>query len=213
MWMIVFASVAGLAAPTGNQHAAGQALSDLVEGNRRFVQGRSQHPRQSPARRQGVANEQHPRAVILSCADSRVPPEILFDQGIGDLFVIRAAGNVLQDVVLGSIEYAVEHLQTPLVLVLGHERCGAVGAAVKGGEAHGHIKAIVLAIQPAVEKARGRDGEPIENAVRAHVQEVVAELKASEPILAEHVRRNTLVVDGARYDLDSGVVDLAPWSK
>lgn len=179
----------------------------LVEGNRRYVEEKTTHPDQTPARRGEVAAVQHPLAVVLSCSDSRVPPELVFDQGLGDLFVIRVAGNVVDDVTLGSIEYAVEHLHVPLVVVLGHERCGAVSAAVAGGEAAGHIRALVERILPAVERVKDQPGDKVENAVRENVREVVNTLRASEPILSKGVLEGKLTLVGARYDLDTGVVE------
>ncbi|HEY4484757.1 MAG TPA: carbonic anhydrase, partial [Nitrospiria bacterium] len=120
-----------------------KALTMLMEGNARYVEGKMLHPNQAADRMGELAKGQHPFAVILGCADSRVPPEIVFDQGLGDLFVLRVAGNIADDAVIGSIEYAVEHLGTTLVFVLGHERCGAVSAAVevvtKGAKVPGHI--------------------------------------------------------------------------
>src|SRR5688572_16994 len=116
-----------------------EATKRLVYGNRRFVNGETQHPNQSAEHRLALAKGQAPFAVVVACSDSRVCPEIVFDQGLGDLFVIRVAGNTIGNVELGSIEYAVEHLHAKLVIVVGHEKCGAVGAAVKGGETHGHI--------------------------------------------------------------------------
>lgn len=188
--------------------AADKALGILMAGNQRFVKGKSVHPHSSPNYRVSQAKDQHPLAVIVSCADSRVPPEMLFDEGIGDLFVSRVAGNVVDDAVLGSVEYAVEHLHVPLVMVLGHERCGAVSAAVAGGHPHGHVDYLVKAIQPAVTRAKSRPGDPLDNAVRANVINTVETLKTSQPVLSTLVSRRKVRVVGARYDLDSGNVDL-----
>jgi carbonic anhydrase len=182
----------------------------LLEGNKRFAEGKPSHPNETLARREQVAKGQHPFAVVVSCSDSRVPPEIIFDQGIGDLFVVRVAGNIIDDAGLGSIEYAAEHLHVSLIVVLGHERCGAVEAAVKGGEAPGQIKSLVGAMRPAVEKARGEPGDLAENAMRTNVKMVVERLKASKPILEHLVHKGTLSVIGARYDLDDGEVTLTP---
>ena len=146
----------------------------------------------------------------MSCSDSRVPPEIIFDQGLGDLFVIRLAGNILDDAALGSLEYAVEHLGVKYIMVLGHERCGAVDAAVKGGEIPGHIGSLVKAIQPAVEKVKNLPGDLLDNAVRANVTMVVQQLKSSGPILEELVKKGDLAIAGARYDLDDGEVKILP---
>jgi len=182
----------------------------LLEGNKRFADGKPSHPNQTFERREHEAKGQHPFAVVVSCSDSRVPPEIIFDQGIGDLFVVRVAGNILDDAGLGSIEYAAEHLHVSLIMVLGHERCGAVEAAVKGGEAPGHIKSLVEALRPVVENAKGRPGDLAENAMRTNVKMVVDHLKESKPILEHLVHKGTLSVIGARYDLDDGRVTLIP---
>ncbi len=189
---------------------ADDALGLLAQGNQRYVAGQVTHPDQAMARRAEVAGSQAPFAVVLGCADSRVAPEIVFDQGLGDLFVIRVAGNVLDNTGLGSIEYAVEHLHSSLIVVLGHERCGAVTAAVKGGEAPGHIHSIVQAIEPAVEACQGQPGDPVENAVRANVSRVVTQLRHAGPLLAELVEAGKVKVVGARYDLDTGVVEFLP---
>lgn len=186
------------------------AWQRLVEGNQRYVADHAAHPDQTPARRAALASSQAPFAIVLGCADSRVTPEILFDQGIGDLFVVRVAGNVLDNTGLGSIEYAVEHLHASLIVVLGHERCGAVTAAVKGGHAPGHIHSFVEAITPVVAAAKAAPGDPVDNAVCANVRRVVAQLRRAEPILGELVTAGKLKVVGARYDLDTGAAELLP---
>lgn len=182
------------------------ARQKLLDGNKRYVEEKFSHPGQTAERRAEVSKGQYPFAVIVSCSDSRVPPEVIFDQGLGDLFVIRLAGNILDDAALGSIEYAVEHLGVKYIMVLGHERCGAVGATVKGGEAPGHIGRLIEAIKPAVDKVRNDPGDLLDNAVRANVLMVVQQLKSSAPILEEFVHKNGLTIEGARYDLDDGVV-------
>jgi carbonic anhydrase len=186
------------------------ALIALLEGNARFVATKATHPNQTGERRTTVAGGQHPIAVILSCSDSRVPPEFVFDQGLGDLFVIRVAGNVADDAGIGSIEYAVEHLGSTLVMVLGHEKCGAVAATqdvVKaGGTAPGHLPALVDPIRSAVAQANTQMGDTLDVAVIANVGNVVAQLKASQPVLAEMVDHEKIKVVGGRYDLDSGEV-------
>jgi carbonic anhydrase len=183
-------------------------LKRLMEGNKRYVDIKYAHPHQTKYRRDLMAKGQHPFAIVLSCSDSRVPPEVVFDRGLGDLFVVRVAGNIADDAAIGSIEYAAEHLHAPLLLVLGHERCGAVDATVKGGEVPGHIGSLTRAIAPAVEKAKGKPGDLLDNAVRANVEMVTAKLAASKPILAALVHEGKLKVAGARYDLDTGVVEL-----
>jgi carbonic anhydrase len=188
--------------------SADEALQKLMEGNQRYLSEKFVTDRYIGARRTEVAKAQHPVAVILSCSDSRVPPEILFNQGIGDLFVVRTAGHVADDDAVGSIEYAVEHLGVRLIMVLGHERCGAVTAAVKGGEVPGHIGHLVEAIKPAVEKARGKHGDLLDNAIRENVRMVAENLATSKPILAELFESGELKIVGAYYDLDTGTVSM-----
>lgn len=185
-----------------------KALQLLMDGNRRYTRQKRTYPDQTKRRITEVAKGQYPFAIVLGCADSRVPPEILFDQGIGDLFVIRVAGNVVNDDILASIEYATAEIGVPLVIVLGHERCGAVSASLKGGELPGHISHLTEAIKPAVEKTQGLSGDPLDNAVKANVQMVVEKLKSSPPILSQLVEQGKLQIVGARYDLDSGVVSM-----
>src|SRR5947209_5314090 len=148
-WLLLIVTAAAL---WGQKPAtvlpADQALARLIEGNARYSRHREQHPDETLARRKELQVGQHPFAVVLSCSDSRVPPELVFDQGLGDLFVVRVAGNIAADAVLGSVEYAVEHLGTKLIVVLAHEKCGAITAAVEGGKAPGHLPALVAAIQP-----------------------------------------------------------------
>jgi len=208
--VLVSFSAAAMAAAEGSAVSGDLAQQKLIDGNKRYVDAKPSHPNQTAQHRSEVAKGQHPFAAIVSCADSRVPPEILFDQGLGDLFVIRLAGNILNDAALGSLEYAVEHLGVKYIMVLGHERCGAVDATLKGGEAPGHIGSLVNAIQPAVEKAKNQPGDPLDNAVRANVTMVVQQLKSSEPILEGRVKKGDLTVIGARYDLDDGVVAILP---
>ncbi len=201
---------------SGTAHAAAPSLSaeaalkELQQGNAHHVQHQYTHPHQTGSRRNELAGGQHPHAVILSCADSRVPPEIVFDQGLGDLFTVRVAGNIAADAEIASIEYAVEHLHTPLVVVMGHQSCGAVGAAIEGGEAPGHLPALVHAIQPAVEKARKLPGNLSDNAVRLNVEAVVEQLRRSQPILAHAVAAGRLRIVGAVYSLDRGTVTWLP---
>ena len=185
-------------------------LKELMAGNERYCAKAMTHPHQSAARRTELAKTQHPFAVVLGCADSRVPPEIIFDQGLGDLFVVRVAGNAPSDEVIASIEYAVEHLGAKLIVVLGHQRCGAVAATLEGGAAPGHLDSLVKRIQPAVNKAKSRGGDVLDNAVRINVQESVALLKNSKPLLAGLAHEGKIRIIGARYDLDSGKVDVLP---
>jgi carbonic anhydrase len=188
--------------------AADDALGRLLEGNARFVTSGAGHPRQDAERRELLAGGQAPFAIIVSCSDSRVPPEVVFDQGLGDLFVIRVAGNVVDDLELASIEYAAEHLGTKLVMILGHERCGAVTAAVQGGHLPGHLPALMEALRPAVDARREAHGDPVEGAMLANVELTAARVRGSEPILAGLAAAGELKVVGARYDLDTGVVEV-----
>ncbi len=185
-----------------------EALKKLMDGNSRYVLANYTHPNHSSARRNEVAKGQKPFAIIVTCSDSRVPPEILFDQGLGDLFVIRVAGNIVDDHALGSIEYAAEHLGVELVVVLGHERCGAVEATVKGGEAPGHIASLVKVIKPAVDKAKKEKGDLLENSIKNNVLAVTQKIKNSKPILEEMVKKGHIKVVPARYDLDDGKIEL-----
>ncbi len=200
-----------VAAASGHDVAgisADEAMKKLTEGNRRYAAGKTRNPGRTVERRAEVAQEQHPFAVIVSCSDSRVPPEVIFDQGVGDLFVVRTAGHVAENAAIGSIEYAVEHLGAKLIVVLGHKRCGAVDATVKGGEAPGHIKDIVEAIKPAVERAKAKHGDLLDNAVKANAKMVAQTLSSSKPILAEMVEDGMVKVVGGYYDLDSGAVSI-----
>src|SRR5881392_3972136 len=206
-----------------------EAISRLKQGNERYTRGNPQHPHESidertrlatnsyenasliypdmTKRREELAKSQHPFAVVLGCSDSRVPPEIVFDQGLGDLFVLRVAGNVIDDHSLGSIEYAVDHLSVRLIVVLGHQRCGAVKAAKETiaakGKAPAHIQSLVTAIKPAVEATVHGD---LEATVEANVKNVTQALRSSPPILKPKVDSGEVRVIGAYYNLDTGAV-------
>jgi carbonic anhydrase len=190
--------------------SAEQALQKLMEGNARFASGNITHPDQSADRRTELVLGQHPFAVVVGCSDSRVPPEVVFDQGLGDIFVVRTAGEVMDNVTLASIEYAVEHLNVPLVVVLGHDSCGAVIAVIKGGEVPGHLGSLVNFIQPAVDKAKaaGNEKQLLNNSINNNIKNIVEELNTSQPILSEKVKEGKLKVVGARYHLDSGRVEI-----
>lgn len=188
--------------------APSAALKRLRDGNQRFVNQLSLHRDQFQARMKEVAQAQHPFAALLSCADSRVAPEILFDEGIGNLFDIRVAGNIVTPEVLGSLEYAVDILGTPLIMVLGHERCGAVTAAVQGKHLPGHISSFVKAIKPAISKIEGTSDDLVDNAVVANVRYQIRKLKLNSSILSQKLLDNKLKIVGGRYDLDTGKVSL-----
>lgn len=184
------------------------ALEQLLEGNKRFVSASVTHPNQDGERRISLGSGQAPFAAVLACADSRVPPEVLFDQGLGDLFVVRVAGNILNDQLLGSLEYAAMHLHTPLIVVLGHSSCGAIGAVASGAELEGHIASLAPAIQPAVDKVRGQEGDLTDNAAMEVSRMTAEQLVNSEPILADMVKSGKVKVVSAFYDLESGEVAL-----
>ncbi len=186
---------------------ADKALSILMEGNARFVVHKETHPDSSLERRHELIKGQHPYAVIIGCADSRVPPELLFDAGFGDLFVIREAGNVVDDIVIGSVEYAVEHLGVKLVVVLGHESCGAVTAAVSHTR-EAHITSIMKAIQPAVNASRKLPGDPVHNCVLANARHVASQIRHAKPILSKANDHGDIKVVAAIYDIESGKVSL-----
>ena len=191
----------------------GAALQRLLAGNGRFVDGAVGDRRHVTARRAQVASGQQPFAVVLTCSDSRVPPELIFDQGIGDLFVVRVAGNTAADpLILGSVEFAVDVLGSVLVFVLGHSGCGAVTAAVDVATSSvrlpGDIQAVVDPIMPAVEAVRGRpDDDLLEAATRENVHRAMAALSASH-LLSTRVAAGALLIAGGEYELASGKVDL-----
>lgn len=190
-----------------------EALRLLMEGNERWVTGKLEHPHQSVERRLEVASHQDPFAVVFSCIDSRVPPEIVFDRGVGDLFVIRTGAQALDDlVVLGSVEFGPNGYRSArLIVVLGHQGCGAITAAIQsiqsGIPAPGHIQAVVDALRPAYDVAVSQPGDLVENMVRAQVVLTVQRLQ-TDPLIAELMRNEGLRVVGGRYDLTSGRVDL-----
>ncbi len=186
---------------------AKESLQKLKEGNERFIRTNYKHPHQSKYRRFEVLKGQHPFAVIITCSDSRVPPDIIFDQGLGDLFVIRNAGNVSDEHVIASVEYAVCHLGIPLVVVMGHQSCGAVTAALQDSKDSIHITNLVNSIKPAVRMARKKKGDLLDNSIRKNVEIVVDELRSSRPIIANLVKKSSVKVMGAYYHLDTGKVD------
>jgi carbonic anhydrase len=229
-----FARAADPAHPDQPIVAPAEAISKLKEGNGRYTSGNQQHPHESSEersymatnsyenagmtflgmsaaqaakRRAELTKSQHPFAIIVSCSDSRVPPEMVFDQGLGDLFVLRVAGNVINDESLGSIEYAVDHLAVRLVMVLGHQSCGAVKAAKETiaakGKAPGHIESLITAIKPAVESTVNDD---LDATIKANVKHVVDALRSSKPILKVKVDSGDVQVIGGCYSLDTGTV-------
>lgn len=189
-----------------------QAWRCLKDGNERFAAGRLEVKDVGPARRKELAAGQHPFAVVLSCADSRAAPEIIFDQGLGEIFVVRVAGNISEPFALGSIDYAVEHLHVPLIVVLGHERCGAVAAALTGSKPAGGLGKLIGEIHVGQCAAAGKD-EALAAAVRNNARRQAELLTERSDVIREHVKQKTLQVVAGVYLLASGKVrwlDLGP---
>ncbi|AKG20828.1 carbonic anhydrase [Calothrix sp. 336/3] len=184
------------------------ALKKLAEGNKRFIEGKRLNPNQSKLRLQETSVAQYPFAAVLGCADSRVPAELVFDQGLGDLFVVRVAGNVASQTAIGSLEFATAVLGAQLIIVLGHARCGAVSAAIKGDPLPGRIGVFVEEIKPAVERVRFKTGSIEENSIIANVQYQVEKLSESSTILGGLMKAGKLKIVGGRYDLASGKVTM-----
>ena len=192
-----------------------EALKKLMDGNARFVDSLKKSPRRTVEVRKEVAEGQAPFAAILACADSRVAPELVFDQGIGDLFVVRVAGNIVNPQnygVLGSLEFGVLALGASVIMVLGHSRCGAVAGAIesvqKGTEFPGSINNIVNTIGPAVEAVKDKPGDLLENSIVSNVKFGVDKLEGSVPVLSDKVREGKLRIVGANYDLHTGEVKI-----
>jgi carbonic anhydrase len=196
-------------APPGNEDVT-DPLSELKMGNQRFIEDHTVHPHQTLSRLRSLKSGQHPVATVVSCSDSRVPPELIFDQGLGDLFVIRNAGNILGDYELGSVEYAVTHLHTPIVIVLGHEGCGAIEAFVshKHDTIPNHIQDIIDYIKSEPEEQVLDDSAPdyLDLAVEANVRHGVNYLQQSDSVLVKALRNGEVRVIGAVFDMDTGLV-------
>ena len=185
-------------------------LQRLLIGNKRFSSLHPIHPHATIEQIRNAAKEQHPFAVIVACSDSRVSPELIFDEGIGDLFVIRTAGNIIGGLEIGSVEYAVEHLGVKLIVVIGHENCGAVKAFVEGGKIPGHIKDIVdsIKLEAEVKAIPVGDANRLDDCVVANVQHGVKQLLQQSVIIHERVKSEQVVIVGMRYDLDDLSVKL-----
>lgn len=203
--------------PTGTSFSANEVLKKLQEGNQRFVKGEPQHPRQDQKRRDETASGQAPFAVILGCADSRVPDEIVFDQGIGDLFVVRVAGNIVSPESVGSLEYGTEVLGASVIVVLGHESCGAVKAAIQGEALPGSISYFVEPIKPAIAPVIANfpskikeplDKKLVDDSVIANAKYQAARLPEISTILKKRIADGKLKIVAGRYDLDTGLVNL-----
>lgn len=187
-----------------------EPLEELLDGNKRFASQHAQHPHQSGNRLKEIETGQHPVVAVICCSDSRVPPELIFDQGLGDLFVVRTAGNLLGGLEIGSIEYAVEHLGVKEVLVMGHSGCGAIKAFLEGGESPGHIREIVDSIrsEQEIRSLSSVSGHLLDRCVRANILHASHQLRLQSPILAEKMARNELRVTAACYDLKDAVVEI-----
>ncbi len=202
---IVFASSAGPGI------SPDEALKKLIDGNNRFVQSAQAQKDIGNNRRTELTKGQHPFAVILSCSDSRVPPEHIFDQGLGDIFVVRVAGNVADSIELGSVEYAAEHLGVPLILVLGHQSCGAVKATVDGGKPEGNIESIVKKIAPAVKKARETVKEKdklLDAAILENTKSTAKTLTKKSSIIKHLVEEKKVKIAAGVYNMATGKVEL-----
>lgn len=189
-----------------NDMSPEQALQTLMEGNRRFTANKPQNINRSLERLKAVAKSQKPFAAILGCADSRVPAEILFDRGFGDLFVCRVAGNIATAEEIGSLEFGTLVLGAKVLLVLGHERCGAVDATIKGAQVPGQIGSLLEAIKPSLSKA-SKTGDQLENAIKANILVQAEKLKAS-PVMSQLIKEGKLKIVSGYYDLDTGEVSL-----
>lgn len=209
-------------APTyfGTTPDAGTVVQILLDGNARWVNGNVQSPSTDAAtRRETALSGQHPFATILTCADSRIPVERVFDRGVGELFVVRVAGNIVAETEAGTIEYGVEHLGTPVVVIMGHTGCGAVAAACEGGEAHGNVRFLIGEITPAVRRAAtlhpsAEGAELVAAAVRENVMQSMFDLLATSESVRSAVDRGDVQLVGAIYDLSSGKVEFLgehPW--
>lgn len=183
------------------------AFDKLVAGNQRYINSETVCHEDWSAKRLAQAKGQAPFAVIVTCSDSRVPPEIIFDQALGDLFVIRVAGNVVDDFAIGSVEYGVTVLGADTILVLGHSKCGAVEGALKGLKFDNHIQEVLNAIQPAIEVTKRGSENVLEKAIKENVMLVERTLKTSKPVLAKLQDQGKLTILGAYYDLATGKVE------
>lgn len=197
---------------THEQPTPAEAWQILKEGNQRFVNGSVAHPNQNAARRSSLAEAQHPIAVIFGCSDSRLAAEIIFDVGLGDVFVVRTAGQVIDDAVLGSLEFSVDTLRVPLIVVLGHDSCGAVNAAVASAESgdmpQGHVRGLVERILPSVLAAQRTGAKTVNETVEEHVKQTVQRLTNHSRSLHEAVAEGRTAVMGVTYRLSEGTADV-----
>lgn len=196
MWYLFFALLFSFSAQ------AVEALDRLIQGNERYVNSTTVCHEDWSVKRMALVQGQKPFAVIVACSDSRVPPEIVFDQSLGDLFIVRVAGNVVDDFALGSVEYGVSVLGANLIVVLGHSNCGAVDAAMKGMKFDNHIQEVLNEIRPSIKQS-----DSLEKAIRANVKSVENMLRSSKQVLADLVDKGTLTIVGGYYDLATGKVE------
>lgn len=188
--------------------SAQEALKKLQEGNERFVKFHQKHPDENKKRRKAMLKGQHPFVVILSCSDSRVPPELIFDQGLGDIFEIRNAGNVLDDHIIGSIEYAVMHCGVKLIVIMGHQDCGAINATLSGVSETKYIKSLEDSILPAIENCKKENIEITpDNVSKAHVRQDIDELLKQDNELVKYMKENNVEIIPAYYNIDTGKVE------
>lgn len=189
-----------------------ESITKLLDGNKRFVSGSLAQKDLGDAKRKELAKGQKPFAIVLTCSDSRVAPEILFDQGIGDIFVVRVAGNVVDRIAIGSIEYAAEHLNSPLLIVLGHEKCGAVAATLEAkGAPEGNIGAILRKIMPAANAAKKKGGtkdEILEAAIKENVKNTSKDIMKKSAIVRHLVHEGKLKIVAGEYSLQTGNVEM-----
>lgn len=189
-----------------------ESLKKLVEGNRRFAQGKSLHPNRSEELRSALLDGQNPYAVVISCSDSRVPVEIIFDVGLGDIFVIRTAGQVLSNETMGSLEYAVRELGVKFIMIMGHDNCGAVKSAMKaykaGEDLTPNFKALLNHIYPVFKKMDKAGKSSLEDAVKLNIEYQVEDLLKRDDYIAQQVKENKIIVVGAKYSLDTGIVEI-----
>lgn len=187
-----------------------EPLTDLMEGNKRFASHHATHPHSSGERMKSLEAGQHPPIAVICCSDSRVPPEIVFDQGLGDMFVVRTAGNLLGGLEIGSIEYAVEHLGVTEILVMGHRECGAVKAFISGGSTPGHIRDIVDSIRAEQEISLipANDKNLLNDCIQANILHGIHQLKNQSEMITEKIREGKLQIHGACYDLSKGRVEI-----
>lgn len=200
----LFVSLFSFSSEKKENLSADVAVVKLLEGNKRFIEEKYSNANINSDYRKELIKGQHPFAIVVTCSDSRVAPELLFDQGLGDLFVIRTAGEVVDKFELGSIEYAIEHLGVKLVVILGHESCGAVEAVVKGGEAEGNIAYLIEEIKPAVDMAKKQKGNIMDNAIVNNVNLIIEKINKNSKIIREEKEVKVL---GAVYSLTNNKVE------